>query len=37
MGRLLTAEEIAKVILFAIGNPGVNGSVIHANGGQRET
>jgi 3-oxoacyl-[acyl-carrier protein] reductase len=37
IGRLLTAEEIAQVILFAIGNPGVNGSVIHANGGQRET
>lgn len=35
-GRLATPTEIAKVVLFAIQNPVLNGTVMHANLGQRE-
>lgn len=35
--RLLTSEEIARALVFAVENPSVNGSVIHVNGGQRES
>ena len=35
-GRLITPEEIAQSILWAIDNPVLNGSVIHANLGQIE-
>ena len=36
-GRLVEPEEIAAAILFAAGNPVINGSMIHANLGQIET
>lgn len=35
-GRLIQPEEIAACIVFAAGNPVVNGAVIHANLGQLE-
>jgi len=35
--RLVTPAEIAATIKFAIDNPVINGSVIHANLGQRES
>ncbi|XXF76968.1 SDR family NAD(P)-dependent oxidoreductase [Myxococcaceae bacterium GXIMD 01537] len=35
-GRLITPSEIAEVIAFAADHPVVNGSVLHANLGQRE-
>lgn len=35
-GRLVAAEEIAELIVWAHGHPVVNGTVIHANLGQRE-
>ena len=35
--RLIDTEEIAKLILFAHDNPVINGSVIHANLGQKES
>jgi 3-oxoacyl-[acyl-carrier protein] reductase len=35
-GRLLKPEEIAEVVHFAANNPSLNGSVLHANLGQRE-
>jgi len=35
-GRLLTPDEIADVVAFTLEHPAVNGSVIHANLGQRE-
>ena len=35
-GRLVTPEEIAKTIMFAVENPVINGAVIHANLGQIE-
>ena len=34
--RLIKPGEIAETLLFAAGNPVVNGAVIHANLGQRE-
>jgi len=36
-GRLLDPAEIADVVAFAAENPAINGSVIHANLGQRES
>jgi NAD(P)-dependent dehydrogenase (short-subunit alcohol dehydrogenase family) len=36
-GRLIEAEEIASVLFWAHRNPVINGSVIHANLGQRES
>jgi NAD(P)-dependent dehydrogenase (short-subunit alcohol dehydrogenase family) len=36
-GRLIEPEEIASVLLWAHRNPVINGSVIHANLGQRES
>lgn len=36
-GRLITPDEIAGTIAYAIGNPVVNGAVIHANLGQVES
>ncbi|MBC6428890.1 MAG: SDR family oxidoreductase [Cellvibrionales bacterium] len=35
--RLLTPKEIAQTLLFAAATPAINGSLIHANLGQRET
>ncbi len=35
-GRLITPEEIASAVAFAAESPMFNGSVIHANLGQRE-
>ena len=35
-GRLITPEEIASAVAFAAESPMLNGSVIHANLGQRE-
>jgi NAD(P)-dependent dehydrogenase (short-subunit alcohol dehydrogenase family) len=35
--RLIDTQEIAKLILFAHDNPVINGSVIHANLGQKES
>ena len=36
MGRLIEPEEIAAALLFGAQSPVLNGSVIHANLGQRE-
>ncbi|MDP5055132.1 MAG: SDR family oxidoreductase [Congregibacter sp.] len=36
-GRLIEPEEIAGVLLWAHRNPVINGSVLHANLGQRES
>lgn len=36
-GRLLQPEEIADVVAFAAKSPSLNGAVIHANLGQRES
>ena len=36
-GRLIEPEEIASVLLWAHRNPVINGSVVHANLGQRES
>lgn len=36
MGRLIEPEEIARVIVFAAGNPVLNGALIDANLGQIE-
>ena len=36
-GRLIEPDEIARSIEFAVGNPVINGSVIHANLGQIES
>ncbi len=36
-GRLITPKEIAGTIAYAVGNPVVNGAVIHANLGQVES
>jgi 3-oxoacyl-[acyl-carrier protein] reductase len=36
-GRLIEPEEIASVLFWAHRNPVINGSVIHANLGQRES
>jgi 3-oxoacyl-[acyl-carrier protein] reductase len=35
-GRLIEPEEIASVLFWAHRNPVINGSVLHANLGQRE-
>jgi 3-oxoacyl-[acyl-carrier protein] reductase len=35
-GRLVRPEEIAAVLRFAHENPAINGTIIHANLGQRE-
>ena len=35
--RLIQPEEIAQTILWATQNPVINGSVIHANLGQKES
>jgi NAD(P)-dependent dehydrogenase (short-subunit alcohol dehydrogenase family) len=36
-GRLVTPEEIAELIHWAHANPVINGAVLHANLGQRES
>jgi len=36
-GRLIEPDEIARAIEFAIGNPVINGTVMHANLGQIES
>ncbi|MEO0435375.1 MAG: SDR family oxidoreductase [Pseudomonadota bacterium] len=36
-GRLIEPEEIASLLLWAHRNPVINGSVLHANLGQRES
>ncbi|MEO1079618.1 MAG: SDR family oxidoreductase [Pseudomonadota bacterium] len=36
-GRLIEPEEIANVLLWAHRNPVINGAVLHANLGQRES
>jgi len=36
-GRLLSPDEIADVIAFAARTPALNGAVVHANLGQRES
>jgi 3-oxoacyl-[acyl-carrier protein] reductase len=35
-GRLLEPEEIADIVVFATRTPALNGSIVHANLGQRE-
>ena len=35
-GRLIEPDELAQVIAFAAAQPVLNGSVIHANLGQKE-
>lgn len=35
-GRLIEPDEIASVLVFAADNPVLNGTVVHANLGQRE-
>lgn len=35
-GRLLEPEEVADIVVFATRSPALNGSIIHANLGQRE-
>jgi NAD(P)-dependent dehydrogenase (short-subunit alcohol dehydrogenase family) len=35
-GRLLTPDEIAEVVAFTLERPALNGSILHANLGQRE-
>ena len=36
-GRLIDPSEIAETILFCAENPVINGAVIHANLGQKES
>ena len=36
-GRLIEPAEIARTIEFATANPVINGSIIHANLGQKES
>ena len=36
-GRLIDPEEIADVVTFAAKTPAINGAVLHANLGQRES
>lgn len=36
-GRLLRPDEIADIVAFAVNNPSLNGAIIHANLGQRES
>lgn len=36
-GRLLRPDEIADIVAFAVDNPSLNGAIIHANLGQRES
>jgi 3-oxoacyl-[acyl-carrier protein] reductase len=36
-GRLVTPQEIANTIFFCTHNPVINGAIIHANLGQRES
>ena len=35
-GRLIDPGEIAELIVWAHGNPVINGAVLHANLGQKE-
>jgi NAD(P)-dependent dehydrogenase (short-subunit alcohol dehydrogenase family) len=35
-GRLIAPEEIAELVVWSHGNPVINGSVLHANLGQKE-
>lgn len=35
-GRLLDPEEVADIVVFATRTPALNGSIVHANLGQRE-
>ena len=37
MGRLIEPTEIAQTIRFCVENPVINGAVLHANLGQRES
>ena len=36
-GRLIEPEEIASLLLWSHRNPVINGAVLHANLGQRES
>ncbi|MFZ6179242.1 SDR family NAD(P)-dependent oxidoreductase [Nannocystis pusilla] len=36
-GRLLSPEEVADIVAFCVERPSLNGAVIHANLGQRES
>ena len=36
-GRLVAADEIAELIVWAHAHPVINGTVVHANLGQRES
>ena len=36
-GRLIDPDEIAETIFWAASNPVINGAVLHANLGQRES
>ncbi|MBZ5710617.1 SDR family oxidoreductase [Nannocystis pusilla] len=36
-GRLLTPEEVADIVAFTLDRPALNGAIIHANLGQRES
>ncbi len=33
----IQTQEIAALVAFVADNPSMNGSVLHANGGQKET
>lgn len=35
-GRLLAPEEIADIVVYAFGQPALNGAIVHANLGQQE-
>ena len=35
--RTPLTSALTRLILFAVHNPSLNGSVLHANGGQKET
>jgi len=37
VGRLIEPKEIAGLVAFVGVNPSMNGAVLHANGGQKET
>jgi NAD(P)-dependent dehydrogenase (short-subunit alcohol dehydrogenase family) len=35
IGRLVTAEEVGRAVLFLMTNSGITGEVIHIDGGHR--
>ncbi|EKX33929.1 hypothetical protein GUITHDRAFT_147559 [Guillardia theta CCMP2712] len=37
LGRMISPEEVAESIFHAVNMPALNGSILHLNGGQKET